>query len=77
MDLTNYSPSDMMDYYKNLTIKDVNAVLDLNASFAVWDSYYNEISCDLYFIGIKNGTDIPVVKFGEYHDRGVTRISNV
>ena len=46
---------DMEDYYKNLTIKDIKDVLDLNSIFAVWDSYYNSKSNDLYFIGIKNG----------------------
>jgi len=47
---------DMTDYYKNLTIFDVNEVLNLNNLFSVWDSYYNEKSADLYFLGIKNGS---------------------
>ena len=46
---------DMSDYYKNLTIKDINEVLPLNESFTVWDSYYNNLSKDLYFVGIKKG----------------------
>ena len=44
---------DMSDYYKNLTEQDLNNVLDLNSSFVVWNTYYNAISCDLYFVGIK------------------------
>jgi len=44
---------DMQDYYKNLTIEDVNEVLSLNDSFAYWDSYYNAKTKDLYFYGIK------------------------
>jgi len=45
----------MEDYYKNLTIKDIADVLDLNSIFSVWDSYYNSKSHDLYFVGIKTG----------------------
>jgi hypothetical protein len=47
---------DMSDYYKNLTEKDIDEVLQLNNSFSVWDTYYNSGSKDLYFFGIKNGT---------------------
>ena len=46
---------DMMNYYKNLTHIDLNDALDLNASFSVYDTYYNSQSKDLYFVGIKNG----------------------
>jgi SAM-dependent methyltransferase len=46
---------DMSDYYKNLTITDVNMVLPLNELFSVWDTYYNSSSKDLYFVGIKKG----------------------
>jgi SAM-dependent methyltransferase len=42
------------DYYKNLTIQDINNVLELNKYFLQWNAYYNFNSCDLYFIGIKN-----------------------
>ena len=47
---------DMIDYYKNLTEIDINEVLELNNLFQVWDTYYNNESKDLYFIGIKKGT---------------------
>lgn len=46
---------DMIDYYKNLTESDIHKVLDLPNSFSVWNTYYNASSCDLYFVGIKNG----------------------
>ena len=46
---------DMSDYYKNLTEMDLNKVLPLNNLFSVWDTYYNSISKDLYFLGIKKG----------------------
>lgn len=46
---------DMVDYYKNLTEIDLNEVLELNNLFSVWDTYYNYISKDLYFVGIKKG----------------------
>lgn len=47
---------DMADYYKNLTEKDLNEVLNLNNLFSVWDTYYNYETKDLYFVGIKKGT---------------------
>ena len=46
---------DMSDYYKNLTEIDLNDVLSLNVLFSVWDTYYNNKSKDLYFMGIKKG----------------------
>ena len=46
---------DMSDYYKNLTETDLNEVLPLNNLFSVWDTYYNNNSKDLYFVGIKKG----------------------
>lgn len=67
---------DMVDYYKNLTIKDVNEVLDLNSSFSVWNSYYNSISCDLYFIGIKKNGDDKFASLPQYNENGVTSTSN-
>lgn len=45
---------DMIDYYKNLTEYDINNVLLINQTFAIWDTYYNSQNCDFYFIGIKN-----------------------
>jgi SAM-dependent methyltransferase len=45
---------DMVNYYKNLEINDINEVLNLNDKFLCWDSYYNQDSKDLYFVGIKN-----------------------
>jgi SAM-dependent methyltransferase len=47
---------DMSDYYKNLTEIDLNDVLPLNNMFSVWDTYYNNNSKDLYFVGIKKGS---------------------
>ena len=47
--------SDMYDYYKNLTEKDLNEVLNLNDLFSVWDTYYCEVHKDLFFVGIKKG----------------------
>jgi SAM-dependent methyltransferase len=53
---------DMQDYYKNLTIKDINKVLNLDENFLAWNSYYNKKSKDLYFVGIKkSNTHIKVV----------------
>lgn len=42
-------------YYKDLTVKDINDVLNLNENFVTWDTYYNSETCELYFFGIKTG----------------------
>ncbi len=44
---------DMIDYYKNLTIEDIQVIQPLKDVFGIWDSYYNSRSRDLYFVGIK------------------------
>lgn len=61
---------DMQDYYKNLTEKDLNEVFDLNKSFSYWDTYYNQNTKDLYFVGIKKQI------YHRYVDRGVIYTSN-
>jgi SAM-dependent methyltransferase len=63
--------SEMSDYYKNLTKEDINEVLPLNDLFYVWDTYYNNESNDLYFLGIKRG-GASLVKYSE---RGVVSTS--
>jgi SAM-dependent methyltransferase len=54
------SINDFKDYYKNLTIDDINESIDLNNNFQYWRSYYNTLSYDLYFIGIKKGSEINI-----------------
>lgn len=48
---------DMQDYYKNLTLYDINKILNLNNKFTIYKAYYNYSSCDLYFIGIKKDVE--------------------
>ena len=43
------------DYYKNLTLQDVDTVINLEKTFKVFGSYYNSYAKDLYFFGIKDG----------------------
>ena len=47
----------MSDYYKNLTEIDINEVFKLNDLFSVWNTYYNSEMKDLYFLGIKKGSN--------------------
>ncbi|ARF10345.1 methyltransferase domain [Hokovirus HKV1] len=62
----------MIDYYKNLTVEDLNEVLNLNELFSVWSSYYNAYTRDLYFVGIKKGIK-DFEPFIEYNASAVTR----
>jgi SAM-dependent methyltransferase len=64
---------DMIDYYKNLTQNDLNDVLNLNNLFSSYDCYYNSGSCDLYFVGIKKGSNI--INLSKYVEKYVTNIS--
>ena len=45
------------DYYKNLTIDDLDEALNLDESFSQYESFYNAHSKDLYFWGIKKSSD--------------------
>ena len=62
----------MTDYYKNLTVKELNEVLPLNELFTSWDAYYSSEVCDLYFVGIKKGIS-PTITLPKYIKRNVTR----
>jgi len=66
--------ADMCDYYKNLTITDVNEVVNLSETFVCWNSYYGSENCDLYFVGIKRGPKTDV-KFPIYFKTYVTNTS--
>lgn len=61
---------DMSDYYKNLTEKELHAVLNLNELFSVWNTYYCNSSKDLYFLGIKKG-DISFDSLKKYTNHDV------
>lgn len=68
---------DMCNYYKNLTIKDLNSISNLYDIFPVWKSYYNSESCDLYFVGIKRDKNIPIYKeLPEYNAPYVNNTTN-
>lgn len=66
--------TDMQDYYKNLTIQDVNDALELNEKFSSWRSFYNVVSKDLYFVGIKRGSKN--VNLQNYEMIGVQETTN-
>ena len=68
--------TDMMNYYKNLTIIDINNIIPIDSVFSVWDSYYNFDTKDLYFVGIKKNKkgEIPN-QFKEYKQEKVMKIT--
>ena len=64
----------MQDYYKNLTCNDLNEVLNLNSLFIYWDTYYNDETKDLYFVGIKKDDNhIFNINLPEYQNKGVIK----
>ena len=67
---------DMRDYYKNLTHFDLNEVLNLNELFSVWDTYYNAISYDLYFVGIKKDSNNYLTELTEFKYDAVNKTTN-
>lgn len=48
---------DMQDYYKNLSEKDINDILNFKNNFSEYKTFYNTFSKDLYFVGIKISDD--------------------
>ena len=66
----------MGDYYKNLEIQDLNEVLDLNKLFSNWNSYYNKLSKDLYFIGFKKNNDKIYTIKKKYQDNDTIKKNN-
>jgi len=67
---------DMFDYYKNLTVQDINDVLNLDELFSEWDTYYNTKSFDLYFVGIKKGTNNTSNKLSQYVNTFVVKTTD-
>jgi SAM-dependent methyltransferase len=61
---------EMSDYYGNLVKEDIDSVLKLNKSFSSWNTYYSYENKDLYFIGIKNGSEL--ITLPEYCDEYTT-----
>lgn len=43
------------DYYKNLTVQDVDSAVDIKTTFSQYSAYYCPVTKDLYFYGIKKG----------------------
>lgn len=69
----------MQDYYKNLTELDVNEVINIKTNFFTFKFYYNEISKDLYFYGIKkckNCENSEEVNLPDYKDIGIIDVTN-
>lgn len=65
----------MQDYYKNLTELDLYDALDIKNLFYIWDTYYNNITHDLYFVGIKknNSEYYTINSLSEYKDHGIVK----
>lgn len=65
------------DYYKNLTLEDVRRVFDLDSTFVVWDSYYNSVTKDLYFYGIKRPSSLVWKDLPRYSEQGVQHYTQI
>lgn len=60
---------DMVNYYKNLTEKDLDDSINIKENFSHFASYYNSQSKDLYFWGVKksgNNIDLKVPEYSTY-----------
>lgn len=68
--------TEMQDYYKNLNVEDVYAILPFQTSFIKWDCYYNTKSNDIYFYGIKKGYNnkLEYPEYTEYSGEGVVHV---
>ncbi len=52
-----YVVSSGYEYYKNVTPKMAKSVLDHDYWFSCYNYWYNEESCDTYFVGIRRSVD--------------------
>jgi SAM-dependent methyltransferase len=69
--------ADMQDYYKNLTHKDLNEVLELNKTFSVWNTYYETTSYDLYFVGIKKSDNNTISSLPIYNNHTINTSNDI
>jgi len=60
--------AEMQDYYKNLIKEDVIEIFEnkMDNYFSGWDFYFNPVTCDLYFLGIKKNNDNFKINFTTY-----------
>lgn len=54
-----------IDYYKNLTFQDLDAVVNVKNTFSSYSAWYCPETKDLYFYGFKNGgsAEYPVITY--------------
>ena len=63
--------ADMKDYYRNVELDDLREMFTLNDDFSAWTAWYNALSHDLYFLGIKQDRN-RTPSIPEYTAPGVT-----
>ena len=54
-DASPFTVQEKWDYYRNLTANDLERGVNLGGWLADWRSWVNYISCDLYFVGLRQG----------------------
>jgi len=64
------------DYYKNLTVEDLDVAVNIRQTFSQYASYYNSDSYDLYFWGIKKEGDTMIYNVPTYTDGVVISVPN-
>ena len=56
-DASPFTSAEKWDYYRNLTLADIESSLNLSGWLSDWAGWVNFISHDLYFAGLRHGTD--------------------
>lgn len=56
-DASPFTVQEKWDYYKNLTARDLERGVNLAGWLADWDSWTNYVTYDLYFVGLRRGSD--------------------
>jgi SAM-dependent methyltransferase len=54
------------NYYKNVSLEDLDRAVNLNENFSQWKAYYNPPSGDIYFWGIKKSDPVVFVTVPNY-----------
>jgi len=64
----------MANYYKNLTCNDIDEIINVKMNFSYYDFYYNKLSKNLYFWGIKKEGNI-TTKILKYNNENVINLT--
>jgi SAM-dependent methyltransferase len=68
---------EMISYYKNINLTDLNDAISISKSFYIFNTFTNEKSCDFYFFGFKNTDGSRITIFEKYTTNYVVQTTHL